>query len=236
MKRIYFLADLHFDANNQALCASIFQALEQIKADQYKSALYLLGDVFESWLGFDDDETLWHRLQDLQIPIYFQHGNRDFLINKALLSRYQIELLPERYILKLGDKRVLLEHGDLLCVDDVAYQRLRKIVRHSWIQWLYHHLPKSLKQKIARKLRGQSSSIKQWVDVNEAEVQKQFMQHQADILIHGHTHRPAVHEYPNTKRFVLGDFRANHQGDYAGLALVYDDERQEFNLIAIPKR
>ena len=76
--RTYFLADLHFDRNNKALCAGIFQALATIKADEQKSALYLLGDVFEYWLGFEDDESLLYQLADLGIPVYFQQGTEIF--------------------------------------------------------------------------------------------------------------------------------------------------------------
>ncbi|MDO4436004.1 MAG: UDP-2,3-diacylglucosamine diphosphatase [Cardiobacteriaceae bacterium] len=230
--RTYFLADLHFDRNNKALCAGIFQALATIKADEQKSALYLLGDVFEYWLGFEDDESLLYQLADLGIPVYFQQGNRDFLLSKALLEPFGIELLPERYVLLLHDKRILLEHGDLLCTADKGYQQMRKIVRQPVVQWIYHALPKCCKQSIAAKLRNQSSGIKAWVDVDEEEVMRVLDDHQANMMIHGHTHKPHIHSYGNdTKRFVLGDFRANQDGHYQGMAVVYDSEKRDFYTI-----
>jgi len=212
-----FISDLHLDEKRPALCEAFFHYLEQLPSDT--EALYILGDFFEAWIG-DDDDSVFHRriMQKLKektasgLPIYFMHGNRDFLVGKFFELHTGCILLNDPFILQYHGKNYLLMHGDSLCTDDTAYQQFRTYIRNPLTQ--AELLKKSLPERraIAQQLREKSQSVNQdknydIMDVNGDEVLRTLQQFDVNTLIHGHTHRPAVHDLANNcKRIVLGDW------------------------------
>lgn len=215
----YFLADIHLSAERPDISAAFCTALKHIGAAR-PDAVYLLGDLFNAWLG-DDVELQSPFVRDiaaaiaaLPCPVYFQHGNRDFLIAHEFAQAARLILLPERHLFIAGGKRIVLEHGDLLCIHDRGYQRLRRILRSRRLQALYYRLPTGIKQRIAKYLRKQSRArgahkSARITDADGGEVACILRQYQAAILIHGHTHRPACHEENGNIRYVLGDWAAD---------------------------
>ena len=199
-----FIADLHLCTEEPAITAGFlrFLAGDVRKAD----ALYILGDLFEAWIG-DDDPNPLHRemaaaikaLTDSGVPCFFIHGNRDFLIGKRFARESGMTLLPQEKVLNLYGRNVLIMHGDTLCTDDTGYQAFRAKVHQPWLQKLFLSLPLFIRQRIAAKMRAgskaaNSSKSLEIMDVNPQAVINEMEKHQVQWLIHGHTHRPAVHE------------------------------------------
>ena len=215
----YFLADIHLAENRPEITAAFLDTLAAIARDA--DAIYLLGDLYDYWLG-DDLATPYQQriaaaLAALPCPLYYQHGNRDFLLGTAYAQTARLRILPERHTLTLGGHTVLVEHGDLLCSDDRGYQRLRRVLRCRPLQWLYYRLPRALRRRIAEKLRAQSKTrtrrkAARITDTNPAAIRAALQNARASILIHGHTHRPAVHPLDDGKRvYVLGDWHPHGQ-------------------------
>ena len=211
----YFLADIHLAENRPEITAVFLATLAAIARDA--DAIYILGDLYDYWLG-DDLATPYQQriaaaLAALPCPLYYQHGNRDFLLGARYAPSAHLRILPERHTLTLGGRTVLLEHGDLLCSDDRGYQRLRRILRCRPLQWLYYRLPRALRRRIAEKLRAQSQArtrrkSTRITDTNPAAIRTALHSARATILIHGHTHRPAVHRLDDGNTvYVLGDWR-----------------------------
>ncbi|AYL60580.1 UDP-2,3-diacylglucosamine diphosphatase [Citrobacter youngae] len=199
-----FIADLHLCTEEPAITAGFlrFLAGDARKAD----ALYILGDLFEAWIG-DDDPNPLHRemaaaiktLTDSGVPCFFIHGNRDFLIGKRFARESGMTLLPQEKVLNLYGRNVLIMHGDTLCTDDAGYQAFRAKVHQPWLQKLFLSLPLFIRQRIAAKMRANSKAANsskslEIMDVNPQAVIAEMEKHQVQWLIHGHTHRPAVHE------------------------------------------
>ncbi|MBJ8738695.1 UDP-2,3-diacylglucosamine diphosphatase [Citrobacter sp. FDAARGOS_156] len=199
-----FIADLHLCTEEPAITAGFlrFLAGDARKAD----ALYILGDLFEAWIG-DDDPNPLHRemaaaikaLTDSGVPCFFIHGNRDFLIGKRFARESGMTLLPQEKVLNLYGRKVLIMHGDTLCTDDAGYQAFRAKVHQPWLQKLFLSLPLFIRQRIAAKMRAgslaaNSSKSLEIMDVNPQAVIAEMEKHHVQWLIHGHTHRPAVHE------------------------------------------
>lgn len=213
---ILFISDLHLEQNKPEIIDHFVNFLKARAANA--RALYILGDLFEVWLGDDDDapafREVFSALKALSshVEIYFMHGNRDFLVGQDLSARLNMTLLNEPQLLKLGQYRVALMHGDLLCSDDVDYQNFRKLVRQD--EWQKNFLAKPLSERkdIAHALRKESALAMNQktpgiMDVNQHTVETTFSDLDIDILIHGHTHRPAVHQLSGDKqRIVLGDW------------------------------
>lgn len=211
-----FVSDCHLDPGRPQVTQALTTFLRQRAARA--SHLYILGDLFEVWLGDDDPapdfqpviDSLRHLAKTCNI--FFMAGNRDFLIGEDFAGRVGLTLLREPYALRLGESRVLLLHGDSLCTDDHDYQAFRAMVRNS--QWQAEFLARPLpeRQRIATQLRRDSAaamSLKasEIMDVNAIAVADCFRENNADVIIHGHTHRPAVHRYdPQRTRIVLGDW------------------------------
>ncbi|WP_024553937.1 UDP-2,3-diacylglucosamine diphosphatase [Franconibacter helveticus 513] len=213
-----FIADLHLCTEEPAITAGFlrFLAGEARQAD----ALYILGDLFEAWIGDDDPNPLHGQiaialrsLVDSGVPCYFIHGNRDFLLGKGFARQSGMTLLPEEKVLELYGQRVLIMHGDTLCTDDVGYQAFRAKVHQPWLQKLFLALPLYLRKRIAAKMRAgskSSNSVKDMaiMDVNAQTVLHTLERHRVQHLIHGHTHRPAVHQLNANGepafRYVLG--------------------------------
>ena len=217
MQKTYFIADLHLSENRPHLLALFRQFMQEQAPEAEK--LYILGDLFDFWIGDDEQSDLISEVQQLirhlteqGVPCYFQHGNRDFLIGKKFANACGLTLLPTYQVIDLYGTPTLLCHGDTLCVDDVKYQHYRKKVHQNWRQWLFLHLPLKVRLKIAEKIRAKSRQDKQLksteiMDVNADFVQQIFAQFHVTQMIHGHTHRQKHHEIPpHFHRIVLGDW------------------------------
>ncbi|ELY2507991.1 UDP-2,3-diacylglucosamine diphosphatase [Cronobacter sakazakii] len=213
-----FIADLHLCSEEPAITAGFLRFLAGTAREA--DALYILGDLFEAWIGDDDPEPL-HReiaaalraLVQSGVPCYFIHGNRDFLLGRRFARESGMQLLPEEQVLDLYGRRVLIMHGDTLCTDDAGYQAFRAKVHKPWLQTLFLALPLRLRRRISARMRaGSKASNSQKdlaiMDVNPQAVVDTMTRQQVQWLIHGHTHRPAVHTFEaNGKpahRVVLG--------------------------------
>lgn len=216
----YFIADLHLSADRPDInqCLKTFLADEAVHAD----ALYVLGDLFEAWIGDDDINPFtteiadaFNALANKGVPVYFIHGNRDFLIRNEFAQRAGFELLPERKVIELYGTPTLIMHGDELCTRDIAYQKFRKKARGWWWPRLMLLLPLSKRRAIAENGRKASKANKSnlkldIMDVTPEEVTIAMQHAGVNRLIHGHTHRPAVHNIKldgqDAQRIVLGDW------------------------------
>jgi len=219
MTQTLFVSDLHLDQKRPQIIAAFSRFL---KENSEVDALYILGDLFEYWIGDDDPaiglEPAIHALQNFSAngtPLYFIHGNRDFLIGKKFSKLTNCQLLDEETVIDLYGTPTLIMHGDTLCTDDIAYQNYRKKVRNPIIQKSLALLSVNRRLKIAASLRKKSQSATQEkpqdiMDVNQQTVEQAMQKHNVNYLIHGHTHRPAIHEFTlddeRCKRIVLGDW------------------------------
>jgi UDP-2,3-diacylglucosamine hydrolase len=218
--RHLFVSDLHLDA---AAPGAIAQFLEFLRTEAtHSDGLYILGDLFESWIGDDDDETARGRIcQGLReltrggVPCRVQHGNRDFLLGRRFAARTGCELLTDPTIIEAGGRRVVISHGDALCTRDVAYQRFRRIARNRTLQRSWLALPLAVRRRLAGWVRRRSQAHTQRtteaiMDVTPESVRDLFRHTGVDLLIHGHTHRPGVHlldvDGRHCTRIVLGDW------------------------------
>jgi UDP-2,3-diacylglucosamine hydrolase len=216
----YFIADLHLAQNRPDITACFLRFLKNEAAQA--QTLYILGDLFEAWVGDDDDSaylaTVAKALKTLSnfgTTIYYIHGNRDFLLGARFAKKSGMILLPEIDLIDLYGQSVVIMHGDTLCTRDVAYQDFRKKSRSWWWQAMVKSLPLFIRKKIAanyRKKSAAATSIKPQdiMDVTPLEVVKCLEHYQSQLLIHGHTHRPDVHELSannkKAERIVLGDW------------------------------
>lgn len=218
-----FISDLHLHESRPLITRAFFHFLHTQAAQA--DSLYILGDFFDAWIGDDDDSALpqevAHELFSLKqkgIAIYFQHGNRDFLLGDAYAQKAGMELLPESCVIDLYGTPTLLLHGDTLCTADKDYQQFRTMVRSQ--QWQQHILaqPLAARRALAAQLREKSQSMNSMkagdiMDVTPAEVVAQIEHAQVTRLIHGHTHRPAHHQLvingKPAERIVLGDWHSH---------------------------
>jgi len=216
-----FIADLHLDDSRPQITDLFEQFLASDEA-RSADALYILGDLVEAWIGDDDDAELPTRiaratkaLSDSGVPIYFIVGNRDFLLGEDFAERAGFTLLDDGTVHELYGRPTLLMHGDVLCTDDVAYQTIRKQVRTP--EWKAQILAMSLdaRRAFAAKARADSkahtgSTMETIMDVNAGAVADTMRNADVARLIHGHTHRPAVHRFDldgqTAERIVLGDW------------------------------
>ncbi len=215
-EEILFVSDLHLDRSQPEITQHFIQFLKARAA--HARALYILGDLFEVWLGDDDPadafSEVFGALKRLSssCELFFLAGNRDFLVGQALMTRLDMQLIEDEYRIKLGEHHVALKHGDALCTDDVEYQKFKAMVRNP--QWQQQFLAKPLteRQAISEALRQQSKNATRQkameiTDVNAQAVEDCFERLGIDVLIHGHTHRPAIHHLPGSRqRIVLGDW------------------------------
>jgi UDP-2,3-diacylglucosamine hydrolase len=215
-----FISDLHLDDARQQITDLFVRFLESEARDA--DALYILGDLFESWIGDDDEAPLATRvagalreLRDSGVPIYFMHGNRDFLLGANYAKQCGMTLLDDPTLVELGGERTLLMHGDTLCTDDTEYQQFRTLVRNP--AWQAQFLAKPLAERRAFAAQARGESRKQTamkaaeiMDVNQDAVESAMRTHGVRRLIHGHTHRPATHRFDldgtSAERIVLGDW------------------------------
>lgn len=213
-----FISDLHLDSERPAGVRQFLRFLEQDAANA--GALYILGDLFEAWIGDDDTHPgngpVVEALANLKlrgVPCFFMHGNRDFLVGKRFAAATGCQLLEEHEVVELEGARVLLTHGDLLCTDDEPYMALRATVRDP--DWQRDFLAKPVEERrmIADDLRDRSQQAiaekpPEIMDVNQKTVELTMRAHGVRILLHGHTHRPGVHHFEldgtEATRIVLG--------------------------------
>ncbi|VFP81999.1 UDP-2,3-diacylglucosamine diphosphatase [Candidatus Erwinia haradaeae] len=237
MSKTLFIADLHLCNERPEITSGFLNFLysEAKNAD----ALYILGDLFESWIGDDDPNplhtTIANVLRQLSIPCYFLHGNRDLLLGQNFARTSGINLIPEEQVLELYGQSVLIMHGDTLCTQDIFYLRYRKIAKTRWFQNLFLSLPIHIRKKIALKIRTISKhknahNYIETLDVNLKLVIDLMFHYDAQVLIHGHTHRSAVHQVSihgrSAQRLVLGDWNKN------GSAITVS--RNDIQLISFP--
>jgi UDP-2,3-diacylglucosamine hydrolase len=235
-----FVSDVHLDAGAPAAIEQFLDFLAR-HASQAE-ALYILGDLFESWVGDDDADVAKARvcaglraLTAQRVATFIMHGNRDFLLGADFCQRTGCELLPDPIIVELDGERVLVTHGDALCTDDHAYQQLRSSVRtHHW-QQRFLKLPLAVRAGLAQQARAGSQAhtarvVPQIMDVNTAAVDKAFRALDIRRMIHGHTHRPKIHDAligaEPAQRIVLGAWY--EQGSY----LWYEGGRYELRELA----
>ncbi|MGD8742081.1 MAG: UDP-2,3-diacylglucosamine diphosphatase [Granulosicoccaceae bacterium] len=219
---ILFISDLHLDAQLPQVTHLLetFVAQESAEAE----AIYILGDLFEVWVGDDDDRPatrhfidILRRMTATGTPVYVMHGNRDFLLGEKFCAETGCSLLPDPSVIELYGKRVLLMHGDSLCTDDIEHQQTRQQLRST--QWQNEFLAKPLAERIRlaqeyrhlsrEQTRNKPDAI---MDVNDDAVAEVMRKYGVDELIHGHTHRPAIHDISidgkPARRIVLGDWNS----------------------------
>ncbi|MFF7708667.1 UDP-2,3-diacylglucosamine diphosphatase [Pseudomonas sp. NPDC007930] len=217
---ILLISDLHLQEERPDLTRAFFALLEG--RARGAEALYILGDFFEVWIGDDamspfqqSVATALKALAERGTRIYLMHGNRDFLIGRRFCRAAGCTLLPDPSVVNLGGEPVLLMHGDTLCTRDEQYQRMRRVLRNPLVRWVLGHLPLATRQKLARKLRRESRAQTRMkatdiIDVTPSEVPRVMARHGVLTLVHGHTHRPALHKLQlgaqPARRIVLGDW------------------------------
>lgn len=213
---ILFISDLHLSSERPAIGGLFLQFLNE--QAPHAEALYILGDLFEAWLGDDviapEAQAIldaMHRLSDSGTAVYVMHGNRDFLFGKRFAELSGSTLLDDPYVLNLYGTPTLLMHGDLLCTDDLPYQEMRKMLRQP--EWIKGFLGKSVEERIAfaQSLRERSKKEtgekdEAIMDVNTDTVAEYVERYGISRIIHGHTHRPAIHHANGLERCVLGDW------------------------------
>jgi len=217
---ILFISDLHLSPDRPAIIKLFSQFVNQRAV--HAQALYILGDFFEYWLGNDDpaeglEEVFlaFDALKYHNVPVYFMHGNRDFLVDSEFSKRTHCQIIPDPTKININNTKVLLMHGDSLCTDDIDYQEFKKTVRTE--KWKNEFASKSLteRQNIVHSLRETSKTetsqkSNEIMDVNQNAVNETFTTHTLGWLIHGHTHRPGIHHYTinnqSATRIVLGDW------------------------------
>ena len=215
----YFIADLHL-AQNRPDITACFLSFLQNQAPQAEK-LFILGDLFEYWVGDDDDSQfvaeVANALKQLSnsTKIFFIQGNRDFLLGKKFAKRCGMILLNDVEKISLYQHELVMLHGDTLCTRDLGYQAFRKKSRSWWWQAIVKSLPLFVRKKIAEDYRKQSAAStamksQEIMDVTQSEVENELTKHNVQLMIHGHTHRPAIHQFEmnNTActRVVLGDW------------------------------
>lgn len=228
---VCFISDLHLDSNRPAATSAFISFLQgqALSLDR----LYILGDLFESWVGDDDpdphQQQVIHALAaytDKNSHCFFIPGNRDFLSGKKFLSQTGMQPLKDPTVIEVYGEKVLISHGDCYCTDDISYQRFRRITRNPLVMGLYHSLPFSIRSRIVNKARSESRNSQQYksadiMDVNQQSIEKAMREHNVRTFLHGHTHRLDEHQLdldgqPAT-RIVLGDW-------YTDGPLLYWDE------------
>ena len=215
----YFISDLHLQASHPKMTDGFLQLLTRLQGAE---SLYILGDFFEVWIGDDyDDPTVsaiksgLKGLSESGTAVYLMHGNRDFLMGNAFAEQAGATLLDEGTVITIGDQQALLMHGDSLCTLDTAYMQMRQMFRNpAWQQQILSQ-PIPARLQLAASIRSESQTGQQMkaddiMDVTPDEVVKEMEKAGVNLLIHGHTHRPAVHKDDVRTRMVLGDWSDEH--------------------------
>ena len=215
-----FVSDLHLEADRPEIADQFLRFLETEALNS--DALYILGDLFESWVGDDDpnEHYAWikqglRKLSKRNIPVLFMHGNRDFMIGDSFAAETGTKILADPHIANIHGEDVLLSHGDAYCTDDADYQAVRKMTRDP--EWQAMMLSKSLEERLAFAAQARAASLahggsidQDITDVNASAIEAAFREAGVSLMLHGHTHRPAVHDTEidgrPARRIVLGDW------------------------------
>lgn len=211
-----FISDIHLSDKHPELTQAFYTFLKESK--EACTHLFILGDLFEAWIGDDDSTPL---IQEIKSALrefttngpetFFIHGNRDFLIGQTFAEETGITILPDPYSLVINEQKIVISHGDFLCTDDVDYITFRNQVRTQEWQSDFLQKPLSEREAIAASMRDASQEAtaeksNTITDVNLDAVNSFIDEHKPDFFIHGHTHRPDIHEAGTSKRIVLGDW------------------------------
>ncbi|MEO8444410.1 MAG: UDP-2,3-diacylglucosamine diphosphatase [Gammaproteobacteria bacterium] len=237
-----FVSDLHLDASRPASTTAFLQFLDgpARSADR----LYILGDLFEAWTGDDAAGgheqgilSALHQYSGSGRACFFLRGNRDFLTGERFAASTGLTLLPDESLIEIQGERILLMHGDTLCTDDHAYQRYRRFVHRPLVQALYLLLPRLVRSAIAsiarrRSMAANTGKLPAIMDVNDGAVEAALRRHGVRCLIHGHTHRPAIHaltiDCQPGRRIVLGAWHEQ------GSVLAWGSGGPELTTLAFP--
>ena len=212
-----FVSDLHLSDDTPDIEAAFIRLLKQ---EPSLDSLVMLGDVFEAWVGDDDDAPLADRIRlalralaDSGAEILFNRGNRDFMLGEQFARDIGGTLLPDQTVLEVAGQPTLVLHGDTLCTDDVDYQQFRQLVHSP--EWQAEMMAKSLdeRRELARQLRSMSidaasNKPEDIMDVNQSAVSAAMRDADVAVMVHGHTHRPDRHQCDTGERIVLGDWTA----------------------------
>jgi len=228
---LLLISDLHLEPNREDITRTLVDFLRG-RARQSDS-LYILGDLFEVWIGDDEPNALadlvateLSELTGKGIEVFLIHGNRDFLMGQGFAARCGASLIDEPILIQTKSQQIALLHGDILCTKDVEYMKFREMVRNQQWQQRFLAMPIAQRRQFAEQARAQSQQVTsnnaaEIMDVTPAAVSKMLSELDVTTLIHGHTHRPAIHEIKlnqaingsnKAKRVVLGDW--NSQGWY----------------------
>ena len=239
-RAIDFISDLHLQASE----AATFNVWQQYMQSTPADAVFILGDLFEVWVGDDAAQSSSFESQcadvirqtAAHVPVFFMHGNRDFLVGSALMGLCHTRLLNDPTVLIFAGQRWLLSHGDALCIDDLHYMQFRAQVRSLEWQQAFLARPLAERQAIARGLRQQSEARKQsgaeYADVDSQAARQLLHDANGLTLIHGHTHKPAEHELGGgMTRVVLSDWDADAQPARAEVLRLTADGLQRITLL-----
>jgi UDP-2,3-diacylglucosamine hydrolase len=219
--RTLFIADLHLSEHQPQITQAFFSFLEN--ETKNIDALYILGDLFEVWIGDDEHTPLMDEVarrltaaaQSNQFKIFYIHGNRDFMLGKSYARQASMQLLSDHCEIALYGNNTLIMHGDTLCLADKNYQKMRRVIHNPFLQFIFNLLPLCLRKKIGWKIRTASQAKKVYkhknvMGVTESEVQRLMEKHHSQLLIHGHTHQAKEHHFQlagkPARRFDVGDW------------------------------
>jgi len=220
-----FISDLHLDPKHIDIQDCFEQFIHSCLQDADNiDALYILGDLFEVWIGDDGSIPIYQQtIQQLKqlnthdIQVFIMHGNRDFLLGSEFETASAATLIPDPYFIELNNNHIMLSHGDLFCTDDQPYMQFREMVRNP--DWKKNFLNKPVAERItiAQAMREKSQQKGQdntdIIDVNQKTIESILSEHNIQILIHGHTHKPATHQFEINnqvvQRIVLSDWKPN---------------------------
>ena len=238
---IFFASDVHLASDTPAITARFLNFLERARREA--TAVYLLGDIFESWVGDEDlglpeYQPVFIALRETAqagVAVYFMAGNRDFMVSDRVLAELGIARLDDPYVLSTSTWQFVLSHGDLYCTADVKYQKFRAKVRQPEAQARFLRLPYRVRRAIAAWIRWRSkgrryeAQTRMLADVDDATVEDETRRFGYATLIHGHTHRPATHDHIidgiHVERWVLADW-SDERGEY----LAWDDQAEDLRL------
>lgn len=211
-----FVSDIHLDLNQKSRLLALDRTLNS--AIQEEAEIYILGDLVEVWVGDDDDSEFADLVRETLLkygertPMFLMHGNRDFLFGERFASDVNAELLDDPYVVELNGQRLLLSHGDAFCTSDTAYQEMRTLFRSDEFQNSFLSQDLTARRQFAQNVRAQSQESnankpEQITDVVEDAVCETLKQYDCRTVIHGHTHRPGLHDLGEGRsRFVLGSW------------------------------
>jgi UDP-2,3-diacylglucosamine hydrolase len=214
----YFISDIHLHESSELQSELLLSFLRS--HGPTADAIYILGDLFALWLG-DDLKELYslpliatlQSLHDKNVPVYFMHGNRDFLVSSKFCNLSGCILLKDPCVINLYGTDTLLTHGDLLCTADTSYQSFRRVVRNGFIKTLFLKLPITVRKKLAYWIKSRANNKiakpAELYDVVPESAAQWFNKYNVQLMIHGHTHKPAIHSNDSKTRVVLGDWNYN---------------------------